>query len=592
MKRWWIETLVLVAVLTGPVRTQAQALFGEWLLNDGAGTVAADSSGYGLDAAVVGTAVWGSDYFTFDGSNYLYVSREAQGFHLDFTRSFRITMEIRTTQTNVGTLMSRHNGSWVPGAKNLYINGGTVHCGAGYIFDIGGSLPVANGSWHEVTMEYDADTQVVSLYVDGFFDTSTIADLSTYGDDFDLYFGVQNAYANFVGDMRNVRIYQYPTQAYNPSPANGDLNVDASVNQITWQSPDPSYLFDVFFGTDQTLVAARDPSMQIGDNQADTFAAVSLAVGNDYYWVVDIVDPNVIPGDLWHFATRSYAASEPDPADGESLVSIYKTLTWTPGIGATGHEVYFSENLDEVEGMTIAPVSTVTAAYDPGTLKLGYTYYWRVVETGGPSGDVVGPVWTFSATPDEVIEDFQYFSDTELQNAWVGVPQENFRSPNYGHISMAVPYRTYTQAYTRTFDSALDFSTAARITFEYRHDRDAGTAAAITLKLLDQNDNVLISSTVTDPVLHEFTEWEVPLWGQGVDLRAVKKITFQFTSVPGPVEPETIFIDNLVLRLARCTEPIPGDANGDCQVDLTDLALIASSWLQCNRFPAEACFSF
>ncbi len=38
-----------------------------------------------------------------------------------------------------------------------------------------------------------------------------------------------------------------------------------------------------------------------------------------------------------------------------------------------------------------------------------------------------------------------------------------------------------------------------------------------------------------------------------------------------------------------CTEPVPGDANGDCKVDLADFAVIASHWAQCNLDPAEAC---
>ncbi|MCF7955297.1 MAG: right-handed parallel beta-helix repeat-containing protein [Phycisphaerae bacterium] len=38
-----------------------------------------------------------------------------------------------------------------------------------------------------------------------------------------------------------------------------------------------------------------------------------------------------------------------------------------------------------------------------------------------------------------------------------------------------------------------------------------------------------------------------------------------------------------------CTEAIPGDVNGDCKVDLKDLAVICLHWLECNREPASAC---
>lgn len=41
---------------------------------------------------------------------------------------------------------------------------------------------------------------------------------------------------------------------------------------------------------------------------------------------------------------------------------------------------------------------------------------------------------------------------------------------------------------------------------------------------------------------------------------------------------------------ARCTEEIPGDVNGDCKVDFTDVATMAINWLKCNLEPPEACW--
>jgi hypothetical protein len=40
----------------------------------------------------------------------------------------------------------------------------------------------------------------------------------------------------------------------------------------------------------------------------------------------------------------------------------------------------------------------------------------------------------------------------------------------------------------------------------------------------------------------------------------------------------------------RCTDPIPGDANGDCKIDFTDLSIIAQHWLECNIEPQPACW--
>lgn len=39
-----------------------------------------------------------------------------------------------------------------------------------------------------------------------------------------------------------------------------------------------------------------------------------------------------------------------------------------------------------------------------------------------------------------------------------------------------------------------------------------------------------------------------------------------------------------------CSEPILGDLNNDCRVDLADLAIMVSNWLRCNIEPQTACW--
>jgi len=41
---------------------------------------------------------------------------------------------------------------------------------------------------------------------------------------------------------------------------------------------------------------------------------------------------------------------------------------------------------------------------------------------------------------------------------------------------------------------------------------------------------------------------------------------------------------------AECLSIPPGDTNNDCKVDMTDLAAIAASWLQCGLEPQTACW--
>jgi hypothetical protein len=38
-----------------------------------------------------------------------------------------------------------------------------------------------------------------------------------------------------------------------------------------------------------------------------------------------------------------------------------------------------------------------------------------------------------------------------------------------------------------------------------------------------------------------------------------------------------------------CTDPPPGDVNGDCEVDFTDLAIVMANWLRCDKPVQELC---
>ena len=86
-------------------------------------------------------------------------------------------------------------------------------------------------------------------------------------------------------------------------------------------------------------------------------------------------------------------ASNPDPADEATGLSITADLSWTAGYGATSHDVYF--------GTSSTPpfVCNQTAAtFDPGTMVYSTTYYWRIDEVN-KWGKTTGQVWSFTTKP-------------------------------------------------------------------------------------------------------------------------------------------------------------------------------------------------
>lgn len=98
------------------------------------------------------------------------------------------------------------------------------------------------------------------------------------------------------------------------------------------------------------------------------------------------------------------AASSPNPTNALSMVPLNRTLTWTAGTYATGHDVYWGTNSTAVTNAThTSPEykgNFSTASYQPADgfgRNIGQTHYWRIDETSG-NGAIVrpnGPLWSF-----------------------------------------------------------------------------------------------------------------------------------------------------------------------------------------------------
>jgi hypothetical protein len=97
-------------------------------------------------------------------------------------------------------------------------------------------------------------------------------------------------------------------------------------------------------------------------------------------------------------STASFATN-PSPASGTADVPRDVVLSWTPGIGAISHHIYFGTNqLDVATGVGDTDKGTQTeTSYDPGALADGTTYYWRVDEFDGATTHT-GNVWSFTTT--------------------------------------------------------------------------------------------------------------------------------------------------------------------------------------------------
>jgi hypothetical protein len=102
-------------------------------------------------------------------------------------------------------------------------------------------------------------------------------------------------------------------------------------------------------------------------------------------------------------------ATGPSPTDAATDVRRGTVLSWKPGPYAAKHTVYFGTNAGDVNAATISsPLSVLVSqsqdanTFDPGSLVLGQTYYWRVDEVNAPPTNATvfkGTVWSFTVEP-------------------------------------------------------------------------------------------------------------------------------------------------------------------------------------------------
>ncbi len=199
--------------------------------------------------------------------------------------------------------------------------------------------------------------------------------------------------------------------ALRPEPADGAIYTQIWASP-RWKAGDFAVTHDVYFSDNFDDVNDGTGDAFVGNQPLGTeyflvgFANApypdGLVPGTTYYWRIDEVneaEPNSPwKGDVWSFTVPSYKAYDPVPGDGAKYVVEDVELSWTAGLGAILHNVYFGEDLETVTNATGAPPQPDTT-FSPGPLELEKTYYWRVDEFDEDAATHTGDVWSFSTVP-------------------------------------------------------------------------------------------------------------------------------------------------------------------------------------------------
>jgi parallel beta-helix repeat protein len=148
------------------------------------------------------------------------------------------------------------------------------------------------------------------------------------------------------------------------------------------------------------------------------------------------------------------SASNPSPANWATDVPTDAVLSWTPGIGAISHDIYFGTN------PTPGPPEYKTTVTDPtytppGGLAYGTTYYWRIDEF-----DVAmiypGNIWSFTTQGQgegNILFEYFWGTDATLETL-LGLPtfpdspdQSELRTSFEGRINWRDNYGTHVRGY-------------------------------------------------------------------------------------------------------------------------------------------------
>jgi hypothetical protein len=413
---------VLSLTLMGTARAE---LLAWWRFDEGSGTQALDSSGYGNDGVVEGDAKWVAGKIggaiEFNGQN----SRVVAPFIPLDSRSFTITMWVNPDLvSDEQVIFSQRDEGGAAENRRMHFRiygpeSGRVRMGF-YTNDTDTTTTIEQNNWYHITFWYDFENQTRRIYIDGVLEVEATA-TPYLGNAGDTVMGAFTHEEYFRGIIDDVQVYDHPLEdneilaamegaggypfAQGPSPEDGVYHLDTWAN-LNWRAGDFAVSHDVYFGENFEDVDTGAESV-FRSNQTEMFYVVGfpgfpypdgLVPGTTYYWRIDEVndsEPNSPwKGNIWSFTIPPKTAYLPQPADGAEQVSPNGNLSWTPGFGSKQHTIYFGETFDEVDNAAGGSPQAATI-YSPGALKMAKAYYWRVDEF-----DILqthkGDIWSFT----------------------------------------------------------------------------------------------------------------------------------------------------------------------------------------------------
>jgi len=182
--------------------------------------------------------------------------------------------------------------------------------------------------------------------------------------------------------------------------------------------PRNSWTFQTFYLSTGPNPPGQGSQLQVG------FANISDRAPANQFWFGQAIIDDVSVEAL------NPIAINPTPPDGSLINTTTVTLEWLPGPFATQHDIYFSDNYDDVDTATnndpMGPDNVYKAQQSGNSFTIdgltpGTTYYWRIDEIGG-SATYKGDIWIVIVRPtipyDPVPINDAPFVDISIELSW------------------------------------------------------------------------------------------------------------------------------------------------------------------------------
>jgi hypothetical protein len=371
-----------------------------------------------------------------------------------------------------------------------------------------------------------------------------------------------------------------PKTAYYPDPADAAEQVDPDVT-LSWTAGFGAKLNTVYFGDNFDDVNNATGGLPQG---ATTYTPGTLKLAKTYYWRIDEFDViETHKGGVWSFTTQG-AVGSPVPPNGAVDVEHTPTLTWSPGVYAASHQVYFGDDQEAVRNAnTGSPEYKGTGnlgaeSYEPGKLEWNTTYYWRIDEANNvnPDSPWTGNVWSFTTANFLFVDDFESYNDLDpadpesnrIFNVWLDGYDDPTNGSLVGYENPPFAEQTIVHSGSQSiplyYDNSVGYSEAT-LTLTYPRDwtengittlsiwfRGDSANAAETLYVALNGSAVVSHGNPDAAQITTWTQWNIDLQAfadQGVNLANVNTIALGLGNKKNPVAggSGTMYFDDIRL---------------------------------------------